>query len=422
MRGIHKIFTRTATAGALLASLGIASGAKAQSTWSLPDPTATATPRAQGPVDAQNPVTRPIVTAPSPTPVPTITPPAPTPSATRAAPSPAPTQAPRDRASATPRPVATPSPTSTPTPRATATAEATLPPEASPTPLPSPQATTAAAPDAGPSEAPAIAPASPQASESWPFWWWAVPLALLVAAGLIVLLRRRGAEPEAPEWEETAAVAEQPAPEPAPAIARAQPVPTPPGSAPAAPPVAAPRPPAAAPSAEVEIAFEPVALRLSLVYATLQYRLTIAAGAALPGGHLLGDMIGAHGSIPVDQQLAPAPEGLAHLKTLPPIAAGESATVTGELQLPLGAIVPVRQGNASLFVPLVRMYLVPDDGTPGLRRVFTVGTIGGSTGGAALAPVRLDTGPNEHRTLAAREVEAARGYPVPGTIPRAVAG
>jgi hypothetical protein len=240
----------------------------------------------------------------------------------------------------------------------------------------------------------------------------------VLAGGLFVFLRRRRTELEAPEWEEAAAVAEEPAREPLPATAHVQPVPTPPVSAPSAPPVAAPLPPAAAPSAEVEIAFEPVALRLSLVYATLQYRLTIAAGAALPGGHLLGDMIGAHGSIPVDQQLAPAPEGLAHLKTLPPIAAGESATVTGELQLPLGAIVPVRQGNASLFVPLVRMCLVSDDGTPGLRRVFTVGT----TGGAALAPLRLDTGPNEHRNLAAREVEAARAHPVPGSISRAVAG
>jgi hypothetical protein len=418
MRGIHKIFTRAATAGALLASLGSTPNAQAQSTWSLPDPTATATPRAQGPVDAQNPVARPIVTAPSPTPVPTITSPAPTPSATRAAPSPAPTQAPRDTASATPRTVATPSPTLTPTPRATSSAEAAPPPEASPTPLPSPQATTAAARDAVPSEAPAIAPASPQASESWPFWWWAVPLALLVAAGLVALLRRRRIEPEAPEWEETAALAEEPAPEPASAIARAQPVPTPPVSAPAAAPVAAPLLPAAAPSAEVEIAFEPVALRLSLVYATLQYRLTIAATTTLPGAHLLGDMIGAHGSIPVGQQLAPAPEGLSHLKALPPIAAGESATVTGELQLPLGAIVPVRRGNASLFVPLVRLCLVPEDGTPGLRRVFSVG----ATGGAALTPLRLDTGPNEHRDLAAREVEAARVHPVPGTVTRAVAG
>lgn len=414
MRGIHKIFTRTATAGALLASLGAASSAQAQNTWSLPDPTTTATPRAQGPVDAQNPVARPTVVAPSPTPVPTITPPAPTPSATRAAPSPAPTQTPRERPSATPRPIATPSPAATPTPRATATAQASPPAQPSPTPLPSPQATAAAAPDAVASEAAAIEPVSPQATESWPFWWWAVPLALLVAAGLIMLLRRRGAEPEASEWEEPAVLAEEPAPEPLPATKRAQPVPTPPASA----PVAAPPPPPAAPSAEVEIAFEPVALRLSLVYATLQYRITIAAAAALPGAHLLGDMIGAHGSIPVDQQLAPAPEGLAHLKALPPIAAGERTSVTGELQLPLGAIVPVRQGNASLFVPLVRLCLVPEDGTPGLRRVFTVG----ATGGAALAPLRLDTGPNEHRNLAAREVEAARAHPVPGTITRAVAG
>lgn len=155
-------------------------------------------------------------------------------------------------------------------------------------------------------------------------------------------------------------------------------------------------------------------MRLSLVYATLQYRLTITASQDLPAGHLVGDMIGAHGSIAPEDQLAPAVEALTPLKPMPALAAGESTTLTGEIQLPLSAIRPVRQANASLFVPLVRICVLAGD--VALRRVFTVG----QTGGEALAPLRLDTGPREHRELGAREVEAARAYPVrPPALQRA---
>ena len=50
-------------------------------------------------------------------------------------------------------------------------------------------------------------------------------------------------------------------------------------------------------------------------------------------------------------------------------------------------------------------------------RVFTLGI----AGGPALAPLRLDTGPMEHRDLGAREVPEARAYPVlPGTLRKAV--
>lgn len=154
------------------------------------------------------------------------------------------------------------------------------------------------------------------------------------------------------------------------------------------------------------MAFEPVGLRLSLVYATLQYRVVVTAGADLPAGQLLGDMIGAHGSIAAEDQLAPAIEALTPLKPVAALAQGESVMLTGEIQLPLNAIRPVRQANASLFVPLVRLCFTA--GGYAMRRVFTVGL----TGGEALAPLRMDTGPREHRDLAAREVQAARAYPV----------
>ncbi|MGF7154136.1 hypothetical protein [Novosphingobium gossypii] len=246
----------------------------------------------------------------------------------------------------------------------------------------------------------AAAPAAQVDASGWPTWWWAVPVALLVlAAGAIALLRRRHAEDVEAPLEVTPAKADR-AEEPAPVPAVA----TPPGPAPT---------PAPAPET-AHLAFEPVGLRLSLVYATLQYRLTVTATEDLPAGHLVGDMIGAHGAIAPEDQLAPALEALTHLKPLPALAAGESITLSGEIQLPLSAIRPVRQATASLFVPLVRICLLAGD--IAVRRVFTVGL----TGGEALAPLRLDTGPREHRDLGAREVEAARAYPVsPAPLQRA---
>lgn len=239
---------------------------------------------------------------------------------------------------------------------------------------------------------------------------------------MVVFLRRRRAEPVSQDWDEPAeAVLPEPVAEPeADRGSTAIPQPLSPEPAIALAPLA-PQPEQTVPIALLagtELTFEPVGLRLSLVYATLQYRVTIVAGSELVAGRLLGDMIGAHGSIPPEQQLAPALDSLGSLKAVPPIAPGESVTLSGEIQLPLNAIRPLQQGNASFFVPLVRLCLVAEDG-PAMRRVYTVGIEGG---GAGLSPLRLDTGPQEHRNLAAREVEAARDYPAPATDLRRAVG
>lgn len=263
------------------------------------------------------------------------------------------------------------------------------------------------------------------ASSDWPVWWWAAPLAALAGLGAVIaFLRRRRDQPEAQEWHEPVE-AILPEPEPEPEVVPAPIVSAPPAAPERVPgPAAVSLPPAsvagatvAAPAA-IELAFEPVGLRLSLVYATLQYRVTIIAGGELAAGRLQGDMIGAHGSIPPEQQLAPALDGLGSLKAVPPVAQGERVTLSGEIQLPLGAIRPLQQGNASFFVPLVRLCLVTEDGLV-LRRVYTVGI---ETGAAGLSPLRLDTGPQEHRALATREVEAARDYAAAPTDLRRAAG
>ncbi|MCJ2178965.1 hypothetical protein [Novosphingobium album (ex Hu et al. 2023)] len=155
--------------------------------------------------------------------------------------------------------------------------------------------------------------------------------------------------------------------------------------------------------------FEPGAMRLSLVYATLQFRLVLTARTDIPSGQLLADMISAHASMPRDQQLAPPPETLGVVQAFPRMTPGQVLEIKGELQVPLAAVRPLQRNGASFMVPLVRLALVGEDDPtlPHLELgfVFTVGLAGE---GPALAPLRLDAGPRQITGLAGREIEPAR--------------
>lgn len=407
----------------MLAGAQVASAQSAEN-WSLPEPTSSpSTPTVQGPIDGENPVVRPrSVPSAVPTPTLNVPPPAPTtplprpsPTARDApAPQPAPPTSPATQPSSTqtaaqPEPVTTTAPSAVPAPEPIA-AEPTGSPTFAGTP-------------AVPSEA-----ASPAVSSPIPAWWWAVPLMLLIGLSVFLTLRRRKSEAVAPRSSSTDDGPERTAED----VQNTRVLSKAPQPSPAAPlPFAADRRPPSRvePRANIPVAqepgglaaltLEPAWLRLSLVYATLQFRISIAPEHDFAGGRLLGDMIGAHASISPDQQLAPAIEALALLKTVPAAPAGETVELTGQIQLPLNAIPPLQQANATFFVPLVRIAIVDASGAPLLRRVFTVGQ---DSGAAALAPIRTDLGPREMRELAAREVEAARSYPLLATDLQRAAG
>ncbi|MFK4874892.1 hypothetical protein [Novosphingobium sp. ZW T3_23] len=271
----------------------------------------------------------------------------------------------------------------------------------------------------------------------WPEWWLVIPAALVATGiGTFALLRRRrapataweeaGLEPEAEPEDE---IAEEPAAptsaptsvtassaaiaalDPTPAVTpipRVQPPRQPdPQSRPVPQPVPQPaREPAPSRPGIVAVHFEPVSMRLSLVYATLQYRIALTApdGERSQPWQMRADMISAHASLSQGEQLVPDPATLPLRHSLETLAAGETREFKGELQLPLNAIRVMRQGQASLFVPLVRLCVIDEEGHVE-RRVFTLGIPGD---GPALAPLRLDTGPRDHAMIAAREVEAAR--------------
>lgn len=410
MRGLFNA-RKCSVLAVALASVSAPAHAQSVGTWSLPEPDATSTPRAQGPVDAQNPVLGPTTPPTGPADAPSATAHTPAPSI---APIPVITPPPPRESENTPPPavarpsasVSTARPEQVESPQVAPTAESSLRAIPEQAQTPAVQAESSAYPQSLGNQT---------GSETTSAWWWAVPAALVLAAagvGLFLLRRRR---PQTLEWREVTAW--QPAPEaepdaapatsptePKPATSPAETAPLRPLPTPGFPPSPAP----AAPRGGIAVDFEPVSIRLSLFYATLQYRISLKAAEACAPLELSGDLISAHGSFTQEEQLAPQPGDLSTLHTLPALAAGETAELKGEVQLPLSQIRALRRGGGSFLVPLARFCLAGEDGTA-LRRVFTLGPAGG---GAGIVPLRIDTGPRSFQPLRAREIEAARNFPL----------
>lgn len=165
-----------------------------------------------------------------------------------------------------------------------------------------------------------------------------------------------------------------------------------------------------------ELTLEPVLLRISLVYATLQYRLALLNTLASPTQPLTirGDLISAHASLGNRAQLAPDPAQMDTLHAVPPLAPGERMALKGELRLPLSAILPIRQGEALYMAPLMRL-LVTGDHAIFARTVLHLGLAG--TPGSQVS-IRIDNTTGDYATLTIREIEAARlPRPTPAADP-----
>jgi len=346
-------------------------------------PGPTPTPRVVGPLP-DTPVPRASAT-PTPTPTATAAPPAPAAAPPAGAPTvniPAPTATVRPRAAA-------PSRRGAPTPLPSPTAGAA--PLAPPTPAaPAPTATASAA------TGPAVVAPAPSATEAprrswWP--WIALVFALAAAAAAALVWLRRKVGPLGPVV--------------VPEIERPR-VPAAPLAEPAAPTPAPEPEPESRPESEpaeahpLHIAIELRKLSLTLMNATLGYRLTLTNAGAEPLRDLAiaADLIGAHGSLPREAQLAGPVTELPIHHRLAGLAPGESGDVAGELRVPLSELRTIAQGRAQLFVPLARFRIASDGQEP---RCFTL--VAGQpspSGNGAIQPVRLDHGPRIYDGLAGR--------------------
>lgn len=368
-------------------ALGLALPVAAQEVFSLPPGTASPSARPAGPVDADAPVVRPRPTQTA-TPQPSATP--------TAAPAATPTPTPP----ATRQPVVRPSTAPRQAPAASTAAPSdllALPGAASPAP-------TAAFPTAIPTLAPAPAASTPAAEQAPASDWAAFAVGALVGAlallalvgGLLWWRRKSSAAPEV-EFEPPVVAKPQPAPEPeAPAAA------PPPPPAPAPEPIAAPKPEG------LQIALEARRLDASLMATTLAYQLKLTNHGATPLSALAieGDMVAAHSSLPVEQQIASPGQKLELRHALVELAAGESAEFKGELRLPLTAITPIRAGNAAYFVPLARLRVEAAQAANEalvIAQTFVIGELPEQPGGA-LRPFRLDLGPRTFGKLGQRAV------------------
>ncbi len=149
-------------------------------------------------------------------------------------------------------------------------------------------------------------------------------------------------------------------------------------------------------------------LSATLMNTVLDYELVVSNNSYDTIGPIMigGDMIAAHASLPTRAQLELTGHSIAPLHTVPTLLPGKTVVLNGQLRLALAAITPIRNGNASLFVPLARFRAEAlRKGQPPVV-VNQTSVIGESQGDetAALKPFRLDLGPRLYSEISQREL------------------
>ena len=146
----------------------------------------------------------------------------------------------------------------------------------------------------------------------------------------------------------------------------------------------------------------------TLLNTALTYQLSITNSTLDTLGPLTisGDMIAAHASIPEREQVLIDGTTLAQLHRVECLEPGESITFAGDLKLPLAAIMPIRSGDAALFIPLAR-YRAHAERRDGVAimidQTFVIGEAP-TRADAALKPFRLDLGPRLYSQIGQHEV------------------
>lgn len=349
------LFRPAAAFAALGLAVPLAAQQQSPESFSLPEPTPTPTPAPAGPADERAGVAIPprAVETPRIAPAPMLTP----------EPSPA------------PRPLAVPQPTTRRVaPPITAAPQAAPSPDASPPDVVDPSTRETPPGFAGleqPVSPTAAAPAPSSALGKQVFRWaWlggAGALLVLVLAGLAAWRRRR------------------------PGVLRL-----------AAPPTTTGDPALLSALPRIDLTFEITGATRSMMMFKLNYRLNLAnrsdraVNDLAVAVQLVSAQTGRNNAAPV--------AAARHLAQVERIGPHQSRSVSGEVQMPLSAIVPIMQGQTPLFIPLVHVTL-KGEGQQTLARSFVIGNPSGGSDGR-VQPLNLQQTPGSLPGLKARAIAA----------------
>jgi hypothetical protein len=233
-------------------------------------------------------------------------------------------------------------------------------------------------------------------------YWWLLALAVALALGIVLFAwrkRQAGTAYSAGEGSQLAYDAAEPVPQPD------TPEPDPANREPAVQNTAPASPVRVAARVPVQLKAEAHALSRSVMNATLSYRLALRNLGTQPlkDVRVSVDMVTAHGQLPVTEQLASGETVLPLATSIDAIEARDTHEFGGEFRLPVPAIRPIRQGNALLYVPLLRIR-VDAEGREPLLRSFVIGTLP-PAGHSKLQPFRLDEMAQTYRNIGLRALD-----------------
>jgi hypothetical protein len=154
----------------------------------------------------------------------------------------------------------------------------------------------------------------------------------------------------------------------------------------------------------LDLTLEITSATRSVMMFTLEYRLTIAnrSERAVTDLNAAVQLACARAHANTGAANAPsagAAQGLAKMERVGP---HQARSMTGQVQLPLSAIAPLRQGTSPLFIPLVHITL-EGAGLRALEKSFVIGTPSAS-GTGRVHPILLDQPPGAIAGLVAQPI------------------
>lgn len=153
----------------------------------------------------------------------------------------------------------------------------------------------------------------------------------------------------------------------------------------------------------LELTLDIVSASRSLMMFTITYRLNIANRSDRALRDLL---LGAQLVCARNEAARNAAHTGEPTQTVERIGPHQSRTITGEVQLPLHQINPMRQGSTPLFIPLLMIAIQTQSGQPAKSHNFVIGAPSAAAS-TRLHPIALDTPPGGIPDLRAQEIKDA---------------